>query len=63
MLWQWQDKETAAEVSPVAMLLARAMPPSKPTRDEAMRNASSFGARERICTPLSGVIKSAYNAC
>ncbi len=62
MLWQWQEKETAVEVSPVAMLLARATPPSKPTRDEAMRNASSLGARERICTPLVGVGKSAHSA-
>lgn len=62
MLWQWQEKETAAEVSPVAMLLARATPPSKPTRDEAMRNASSFGARERICAALSGVSKNVHSA-
>ena len=41
--------DTRCVGSPAIMLLARAMPPSDPTRDDAMRKASSLGARDRIC--------------
>lgn len=35
------------------MLVARAMPPSDPTRDDAIRKYSSLGARDKICKQKS----------
>ena len=42
---------------PAIMLLARAVPPSDPTRDDAMRKYSSFGALDRICIAETFTVK------
>ena len=43
-----EQRWTAWMSSPAIMLLARAVPPSDPTREDAMRKYSSLGARDRI---------------